>query len=145
MIIRGIRGARINNEIFNLGLKFQILNADVVATKKHVLHAINQAKTKKPIAKSFWMEILVRASGQRQIHEAIKIIGAKDGNVCLICEDEETFRKIYELIGGEIDDSVLEINEDKERLIREIFKIRGFGNVVERVLEKIALIELMKE
>lgn len=46
MIIRGIRGARINNEIFNLGLKFQILNADVVATKKHVLHAINQAKTK---------------------------------------------------------------------------------------------------
>ncbi|AAB98167.1 TPA: hypothetical protein HA335_01490 [Methanocaldococcus jannaschii] len=145
MIIRGIRGARINNEIFNLGLKFQILNADVVATKKHVLHAINQAKTKKPIAKSFWMEILVRASGQRQIHEAIKIIGAKDGNVCLICEDEETFRKIYELIGGEIDDSVLEINEDKERLIREIFKIRGFGNVVERVLEKIALIELKKE
>jgi len=36
-------------------------------------------------------------------------------------------------------------NEDKERLIREIFKIRGFGNVVERVLEKIALIELKKE
>jgi tRNA threonylcarbamoyladenosine modification (KEOPS) complex Cgi121 subunit len=145
MIIRGIKGAKINNEIFNLGLKFQILNANLVATKKHVLHAINQAKTKKPIARNFWMEILVRASGQRQIHEAIKIIGAKDGNVCLICEDEDTFRKVYELIGGEIDDSVLEINEEKERLIREVFKIRGFGDIVERVLEKIALIELKKE
>ena len=145
MIIRGIRGAKINNEIFNLGLKFQILSANLVATKKHVLHAINQAKTKKPIARNFWMEILVRASGQRQIHEAIKIIGAKDGDVCLICEDEDTFRKIHELIGGEIDDSVLEINEEKERLIREVFKIRGFGDVVERVLEKIALIELKKE
>jgi len=30
-------------------------------------------------------------------------------------------------------------------LIREVFKIRGFGDVVERVLEKIALIELKKE
>ncbi|WP_457613755.1 KEOPS complex subunit Cgi121 [Methanocaldococcus sp.] len=145
MIIRGIKGARINNEIFNLGLKFQILNADVIATEKHILHAINQAKTKKPIAKSFWMEILVRASGQRQIQEAIKIIGAKDGNVCLICEDEETFKKVHELIGGEIDNSVLDINEKKEKLIREVFKIKGFGNVIERVLEKIALIELKKE
>ncbi|ACV24196.1 KEOPS complex subunit Cgi121 [Methanocaldococcus fervens] len=145
MIVKGIRGAKISNDIFNLDLEFQILNADLIATKKHVLHAINQAKTKKPIARNFWMEILVRASGQRQIHEAIKIIGAKDGNVCLICEDEEIFKKIHELIGGEIDDSILEINEDKERLIREVFGIKGFGNVVERVLEKIALIELKKE
>ena len=145
MIIKGIKDAEINNEIFNLGLKFQILNANLIATKKHVLHAINQAKTKKPIAKSFWMEILVRASGQRQIHEAIKIIGAKDGNVCVVCEDEDTFRKVHELIGGEVDDSVLEINEEKEKLIREVFKIKGFGNVVERVLEKISLIELKKE
>ncbi|XRO76535.1 KEOPS complex subunit Cgi121 [Methanocaldococcus sp. 10A] len=145
MIIRGIRDAKINNDIFNLGLKFQILNADIIATKKHVLHAINQAKTKKPIARNFWMEILVRASGQRQINEAIKIIGAKDGNVCLVCEDEETFKKVHKLIGGEIDDSILEINEEKEKLIREVFDIKGFGNVVERVLEKIALIELKKE
>ncbi|XRP97337.1 KEOPS complex subunit Cgi121 [Methanocaldococcus sp. 16A] len=145
MIIRGIRDAKINNDIFNLGLKFQILNADLIATKKHVLHAINQAKTKKPIARNFWMEILVRASGQRQINEAIKIIGAKDGNICLVCEDEETFKKVHKLIGGEIDDSILEINEEKEKLIREVFDIKGFGNVVERVLEKIALIELKKE
>ena len=145
MIIRGIKGAKINNDIFNSGLKFQILNANLIATKKHVLHAINQAKTKKPIARNFWMEILIRASGQRQIHEAIEIIGAKDGNVCLICEDEKTFKKVHELIGGEIDDSVLEINEEKEKLIREVFDIKGFGNVVERVLEKIALIELKKE
>ncbi|XRO75216.1 KEOPS complex subunit Cgi121 [Methanocaldococcus sp. 28A] len=145
MIIRGIRDAKINNDIFNLGLKFQILNADLIATKKHVLHAINQAKTKKPIARNFWMEILVRASGQRQINEAIKIIGAKDGNVCLVCEDEETFKKVHKLIGGEIDDSVLEINEEKEKLIRKVFDIKGFGNVIERVLEKIALIELKKE
>ncbi|CAB3287776.1 conserved protein of unknown function [Methanocaldococcus lauensis] len=142
MIIKGIRGAKINKDIFNLGLEFQILNADLIATKKHILHAINQAKTKKPIAKNFWIEILVRASGQRQIQEAIKIIGAKDGNVCVVCKDEDTFKKIHKLIGGEVDDSVLELNEEKEKLIRKAFNIKGFGNTVERVLEKIALIEL---
>ncbi|ENN95695.1 KEOPS complex Cgi121-like protein [Methanocaldococcus villosus KIN24-T80] len=141
MIIRGIRGAKIKEDIFNIK-GFQILDADKIATKKHILHAINQAKTKKMITKDFWMEILVRASGQRQISEAIKIMGAKDGNVCLVCEDEEIFNKIYNIIGGEIDDSVLDLNEKKEKIIRNIFKIRGFGNLVERVLEKIALIEL---
>ncbi len=144
MYIRGIRGAKIKDEVFKIK-NCQILNAKVIATKKHILHAINQAKTKNMISKDFWMEILVRASGRRQISEAIKIFGAKDGDVCVVCEDEETFNKIYKIIGGEIDDSVLELNEEKERIIKNVFNIKGFGGIVERVLEKIALMEVKKD
>ncbi|WP_457611843.1 KEOPS complex subunit Cgi121 [Methanocaldococcus sp.] len=142
MIIRGVRGAKINEDIFKENLEFQILNADLIATKKHILHAIEQAKKKRNIAKNFWMEILVRASGRRQIGDAINIMGAKDGNVCIVCKDEETLKKILDKIGGELDDEVLELNEEKEKKIRKAFNIKGFGGLVERVLEKIALLEI---
>ncbi|WP_456419535.1 KEOPS complex subunit Cgi121 [Methanocaldococcus infernus] len=142
MIVRGVRGAKISEDIFKENLEFQILNANLIASKKHVIHTINQAKSKKRIAKNFWMEILIRASGKRQIGEAINMIGARDGNVCIICKDEETLNKVLEKIGGELDDSVLELNEEKEKRIREAFKIKGFGNTVERVLEKISLLEI---
>ncbi|EHP89515.1 KEOPS complex subunit Cgi121 [Methanotorris formicicus] len=145
MIIKGVKNAKINQDIFKLKLPFQILNAELIATKKHILHAINQAKTKKNITNSFWMEILVRASAQRQITNAIKLFGAKDGNICVVCENEEILSKVLEIIGGEVDDSVLELNEEKEKKIREVFDIKGFGNVVERVCEKIAIMELKKE
>ncbi|WP_423793065.1 KEOPS complex subunit Cgi121 [Methanocaldococcus indicus] len=144
MIIRGIRGAKIKDEVFNIKEK-QLLNAKFIATERHILQAIYQAKTKKNIAKDFWMEILVRASGRRQINEAIRIFGAKDGDICVVCKDEETFKKIHNIVGGEVDNSVLDLNEEKEKAIRNIFKIKGYGSTVERVLEKIALMEVKKE
>ncbi|MDK2790684.1 MAG: hypothetical protein PWP15_1191 [Methanothermococcus sp.] len=143
MIIKGIRHAKVSKEVFNLNLPFQILNADLVASKKHIIHSINQAKTKKPISNNMWMEILVRASAQRQITNAIKTIGVKEGkegNICIICENEETLNKVLDVVGGEIDDSVLELNEEKEKKIREVFDIKGYGSTLERVCEKIALL-----
>ncbi len=176
MIIVGVRNAKITNDIFNLRLPFQILNADLIATKKHIIHAINQAKSKKPITKSFWMEILVRASAQRQISNAIKIIGVKpderkNSNICIVCEDEETLNKLLNIIGGEIDDSVLELTQSKIENIKRIYNIKGLDNnsnnneynnrnnseynnsnnseynneddLVKRVCEKISIIEVM--
>lgn len=173
MIIVGIRNAKITNDIFSLRLPFQILNADLIATKKHIIHAINQAKSKKPITNSFWMEILVRASAQRQISNAIKIIGVKPddikkSNICMVCENEETLNKLLNIIGGEIDDSVLELTKSKIENIKRIYNIKGLGNnnynnyngkynksnnkyaneyneddLVKRVCEKISIIEVM--
>ncbi|WP_292460281.1 KEOPS complex subunit Cgi121 [Methanothermococcus sp.] len=156
MIIKGIRNAKITNKIFNLKLPFQILNADLIATKKHVIHAINQAKSKKPITNSFWMEILVRASAQRQISHAIKIIGVKPdekkkSNICVVCEDEETLNKLLDVVGGEVDDSVLELTPSKMENIKKIYNIKGLDDnneynkddLVKRVCEKISIIEVM--
>ncbi len=177
MIIVGIRNAKITNDIFSLKLPFQIFNADLIATKKHIIHAKNQAKSKKPITNSFWMEILVRASAQRQISNAIKIIGVKPNgkksNICIVCEDEETLNKLLNLIGGEIDDSVLELTQSKIEIIKRTYNIKGLDNnnynnhnnytneynneynnkhnnkytneddLIKRVCEKISIIEVM--
>ena len=157
MIIVGIKDTKITNDIFNLKLPFQILNADLIATKKHIIHAVNQAKSKKPITNSFWMEILVRASAQRQISNAIKIIGVKPderkkSNICIVCEDEETLNKLLNTVGGEIDDSVLELTPSKMENIKRTYNIKGLDDnneynneddLVKRVCEKISIIEVM--
>ena len=157
MIIVGVRDAKITKDVFNLKLPFQILNADLIATKKHIIHAVNQAKSKKPITNSFWMEILVRASAQRQISNAIKIIGVKPderkkSNICIVCEDEETLNKLLNTVGGEIDDSVLELTPSKMENIKRTYNIKGLDDnneynneddLVKRVCEKISIIEVM--
>ena len=152
MIVVGVRDCVIREDLFKLDLPFQILDGDVVATEKHILHAINQAKSKDPITNSFWMEILVRASGQRQISNAIEIIGVKTGegrNVCIVCPDEDTLKEILRHIGGRIDNSVLDLNPEKLERIRKVFNIKeeyfkGEEDVVKRVCEKISVMEVMK-
>ncbi|ABO35100.1 Protein of unknown function DUF509 [Methanococcus maripaludis C5] len=142
MIIKGIRDAKVPDEIFKMGLEFQIINADLIATKTHILHSIYQAKTKNNISKNIWMEILLRASGQKQISNAIKVLGARKGNICVVCGDEKTFEQIKDIVKGLVDDSVLELNDEKEKKIREVFEINLHGKLIERVCEKIALIEV---
>jgi len=161
MKIVGLRNCDITEELFKLNLPFQILNGDLIATEKHILHAINQAKSKEPITKSFWMEILVRASAQRQISNAIEVIGAKVGkgrNICIVCPDDDALNKILKYVGGEIDNSVLELNPKKIEEIKKIYNIKGSceydsknntlneeykENLIKRVCEKISLIEIL--
>ena len=152
MMVVGVRDCTIKEDIFKLNLPFQILNGDVVATEKHILHAINQAKSKEPITNSFWMEILVRASGQRQISTAIEIIGVKTGegrNICIVCSDEDTLKEVLKHTGGKIDNSVLDLNPEKLERIRKIYDIKeGYfkdkEEVVKRVCEKISVMEIIK-
>ncbi|AEH07247.1 KEOPS complex subunit Cgi121 [Methanothermococcus okinawensis] len=154
MIIVGVKDAKIRKDIFYLKHPFQILNADLIATKKHIIHAINQAKSKKPITNSFWMEILVRASAQRQISNAIKIIGVnpekEKSNVCIVCEDKETLNKLINMIGGVVDDSVLELTQSKMENIIRAYNIKGLSydynnkdELIKRICEKISIIEVM--
>ncbi|ABR54199.1 Protein of unknown function DUF509 [Methanococcus vannielii SB] len=143
MIIKGVKNSKVPEEIFKMNLEFQLLNADLIATKTHILQGIYQAETKKNISSSIWVEILLRISGTKQISNAIKTFGAKSGNVCIICKDLETFQKILDLIGGTLDDEVLELNEYKEDKIKTLFDIKNCKNLVERVCEKVALIEVI--
>ncbi|AXI25375.1 hypothetical protein CFE53_04190 [Methanofervidicoccus sp. A16] len=152
MIVVGVRDCTIKEDIFKLNLPFQILNGDVIATEKHILHAINQAKSKEPITNSFWMEILVRASAQRQISTAIEIIGVKTGkgrNICIVCPDEDTLEEVLKHTGGKIDNSVLDLNPEKLERIRKIYDIKedyfkDEEEVVKRICEKISVMEIIK-
>jgi tRNA threonylcarbamoyladenosine modification (KEOPS) complex Cgi121 subunit len=88
--------------------------------------------TSKNISKTIGTEILLYASAQRQIVDAVKRIGVKPGssNVAAVAislrEDvtHQTMTAIMKELAGEMDDGVLGINTpDKTRTIKSVFGI----------------------
>lgn len=74
----------------------QLLNADSIASEKHVIHGVNQAflafERGENLAKDISVEIVLRCSAQRQISKAFKLLGLKEGemNLCAVlinCKD----------------------------------------------------------
>lgn len=74
----------------------QLLNADNIVSKNHILHGVNQAflafDRGENLAKDISVEIVLRCSAQRQISKAFKILGLKEGemNLCAVlinCKD----------------------------------------------------------
>ena len=65
----------------------QLLNADAIAGKNHIIHGVNQAflafDRGENLAKDISVEIVVRCSAQRQISKAFNILGLKEGNMDL--------------------------------------------------------------
>lgn len=68
----------------------QLLNADSIVSKNHIIHGVNQAflafDRNENLAKDLNVEIALRCSAQRQISKAFKILGLKEGdmNLCAI-------------------------------------------------------------
>ncbi|MBS7610976.1 hypothetical protein KEJ27_02000 [Candidatus Bathyarchaeota archaeon] len=114
-------------------LNVQVLNAENVAGFKHVLISVLTAleafNCKLNLAKSLPMEILVRASTQRQINEALGILGVKRGlcDVVFIIIGEERDRvkealnDLMERYRNHVDMHLIE--EDKSDRIMEIYGI----------------------
>lgn len=65
----------------------QLLDADSVVSKDHIIHGVNQAllafERGENLAKDLSVEIVLRCSAQRQISKAFKILGLKEGNMNL--------------------------------------------------------------
>ncbi len=103
----------------------QLLNADAVCSRNHIIHGVNHAflafERGENLANDLSVEIVLRCSAQRQISKAFKVLGLKEGdmNLCAVlvnCEDhaadlESMFSR---------DDGVL--NPDVEKL-KKIYKI----------------------
>lgn len=106
----------------------QLLNADAVASKNHIIHGVNQAflafERGENLAKDISVEIVLRCSAQRQISKAFKILGLSEGkmNLCAVlinCDDYSD--ELNSLFVS--DDDVLIANEEK---LKEIYKISDF-------------------
>ena len=73
------------NDIKKDGEIIQLLNADAIASKNHVIHGVNQAflafDRGENLAKDISVEIVLRCSAQRQISKAFQILGLKEGNM----------------------------------------------------------------
>ena len=113
------------NSIKDDGEIIQLLNADSVVSKNHIIHGVNQAflafERGENLANDLSVEIVLRCSTQRQISKAFKILGLHEGNMnlCAVLIDSKDYTK--ELSSLFIrDDDVLIPDEDK---LIEMYKI----------------------
>lgn len=103
----------------------QLLNADAVVSRNHIIHGVNQAflafERGENLAKDISVEIVLRCSAQRQISKAFKILGLSEGemNLCAVLINCKNYSKELSEIFTP-DDSVLEADSEK---IKEIYNI----------------------
>ncbi|MCE7699033.1 MAG: KEOPS complex subunit Cgi121 [Methanobacterium paludis] len=131
----------------------QIMDADGIAGRKHVMHAaihaVNAFQRNENIAKDLGLEICVRASAQRQISRALDVLGIKEGemNICAVAVgcDKRVMVKLGEFL-GERDDSVLEPDESVLKKIYNISdrELETIGSIGRILMEKTSLLILEK-
>ena len=96
----------------------QLLNADAIAGRNHIVHAVNQSflsfKRGENLAKDISVEIVVRCSAQRQISKAFNILGLKEGemNLCAVLIDCDDYTDELSSLFT-FDESVLVPNDEK--------------------------------
>ena len=96
----------------------QILNADSIVSKNHIIHGVNQAflafERGENLANDISVEIVLRLSAQRQISKAFKILGLKEGqmNLCAVLINSKNHTEELSSIFT-LDDSVLNPDYDK--------------------------------
>lgn len=111
----------------------QLLDADKLAGMDHIQFAVMNAMkafdSKTNASDTLEMEILLYASTQRQIRDAIQLVGVNDKtrNLAVVVIDgdiesiNESATKIRSVVTGEVDDSVLDGWNPEQ--IGELFKI----------------------
>ncbi len=116
-------------------VEIQLLNADLMATRKHlyfaVLNALKAFRTGKNISKSLKMEIMLYASAQRQISKATLLIGIKPSTaniaVAILGKKTEAIESALSMIKryteGTVDDRVFELSRTKIGRICVSFEI----------------------
>ena len=144
IIIAGYRNVKIKNvDKFFILVKektgnacVQFFDAKLVAGWQHLyfaaLNAVNAFKNKLNISNNLSIEILLYASAQRQITEAVKLIGVHP-NSCKVAvvivantrsEASSLLSIISALLTGSIrDDALLELTDDKVEGIERLFEI----------------------
>ena len=127
----------------------QLMDADYVAGVEHVLHstihAIKAFSRKENIAKDLGLEICIRTSGQRQISQALKMLGIRDGpvNICAVavgcgCNIME---RLVDILGSR-DDSVLKPDTNKLRSMYgiSVVELETTPKISKILMEKTALL-----
>ena len=135
----------------------QALNADMIYGKTHLVSAVEHAKRamdrKKNTTNSLSMEILLYASGERQLKLAIPKMGVKEGktNIAFVLADD----KIDDIL---VEDLLkkLSLDHDDKVLQGDINTLKKFGikkesiatvsqdKYLDLILEKVALVDIIK-
>ena len=117
------------------GTPLQVFDANCIAGAKHILfatlNALNTFEQGQSISQSLEVEILLYASGKRQISRAIEMVGLKHDTseiaVAFVTTREEDIEgveaEVSKIVPGKRDDSVLDLGEEKARRLIEVFDI----------------------
>lgn len=129
----------------------QLLHARAIAGEKHILQATLQAiksfEMNNNTAKDLGLEICLRASSQRQISRALKILGIANGkmDICMVAVDcDEDIRKKVGNALGKRNDKVLQADVSTLQEVYEISsqEITSAGNIERVLVERTALLNL---
>ena len=135
----------------------QMLNADMIFGKNHLISAVEHAKRaisqKNNTTNSLSMEILLYASGERQLKLAIPKMGVKQGksNVAFVFAGEKILdsmvNDLLKKVSLNHDDRVLE--GDVNALERFGINKKALATVTEDkyeelILEKVAMVDIIK-
>ena len=140
------------------GFVVQVFDADVIFGKKHLVsafeHAVRAFERKTNSTNSLAMEILLYASGERQLKLAIPKVGVKKGqrNIAFaFVKDtkmsDSLIQKLLKNLSLSRDDNVLDGDVDTlrrfgldERQIKTVTKAK-YGDLI---LEKVAMVDIIK-
>jgi tRNA threonylcarbamoyladenosine modification (KEOPS) complex Cgi121 subunit len=116
-------------------VEIQFFDAKHVATWQHlhfaVLNALTAFKNNENISKSLAMETMLYASAQRQIRKAVELLGINVHSskiaMLVIGEKSEIVKSALSMVSkhvqAQLDDTVLELSEEKAAIIRKTFGI----------------------
>lgn len=138
----------------------QFLDASLVAGSEHLrfaaMNALGAFEGQVNISSNLAIEILLYASAQRQIKEAVRLIGIKQSTrkvaVVILAETSKQaptiLRVVSRLLRGKRDDSVIDLADEKLGELRKLFRISDAeleAKVARRGSEKHALTDLVIE
>jgi KEOPS complex subunit Cgi121 len=137
-------------------ITIQALDADAVYGKDHLFSAVKHAKRAfeqgRNATNSLAMEILLYASGERQIQKSIQKLGVKvgQGNIAFVFDgnpSDDIVKTVLKILDISRDDNVLEGNVDT--LKRFGFTQQEIETVPEShyghlILERIAMVDVIK-
>jgi tRNA threonylcarbamoyladenosine modification (KEOPS) complex Cgi121 subunit len=148
---------KINEFSNNNNLKIQVFDADLIFGKNHIItsvnHAIRSIKNNKHTTNSIEMEIMLYASGERQLKLAIPKMGIKKNtkNIAfiLISDDikNDTINKLLNFLSINRCDNVLNIkgkNLKKFGINKKEIKTVSSDNYEKLIIEKVALVDIIK-
>jgi len=138
----------------------QFFDASLIAGWEHLrfaaLNALNAFKSERTISSSLAMETLLYASAQRQIKDAVRLLGIKPNTnrvaVLILAENPREgsaiLKTVSKLLGAKKDDSVVDLTDGKVADLKRLFKISHIeleAKKERRGAEKQALTDLVIE
>jgi KEOPS complex subunit Cgi121 len=126
----------------------QLLDPSYIAGEEHLSFAISQAEKaferNENISNNIFIEILLRASAQRQIKRALDIFGIKKTEK-VIAISENLPKQLMDEYQCQIDPRIIELDGKKYRKLKKLFQIneeeiKAIGLAKEKIL-----VEIIKE